>query len=388
MLKSIEMSNFRSFKHIQMDDLPRICLLSGKNSVGKSTILEAIFFFYCSHMNTMLMQAQITRARPLLPDNFLPSLFHAYDVDHEAVLQFTDESSVYTNHYMFSKGESLHQLPSNSQIPKMIIQGPPSINNIPQMAIPNMNELIPVSSLIIKKQYQPTSLTGDENNDKTSQLFNYEGFPISTLVGDNSQPSKHAFFLTASENRSADASPLSPESLFSMLQDQRREQEAIDTIKKIVPSILSIRVSVKNNQPMLMCYVDGSSQDIPLSHMGDGVVRSFSMILQTLTTKSDILLIDEIENGVHYSVLHVLWDAIFANSEINKCQIFATTHSYECIKAAIKSYQNFADSNLYPSERNLFAFYRLENRGNDNVTAVRYGSGELAEVIDSDWEVR
>ena len=47
--------------------------------------------------------------------------------------------------------------------------------------------------------------------------------------------------------------------------------------------------------------------------------------------KGGVLLIDEIENGLHHSALQVLWKALLLISEQHDVQVFATTHSWECI---------------------------------------------------------
>ncbi len=376
MLKSIELSNFRTFKHLEMSDLPRVCLISGKNSVGKSTVLESILFFYCSHMDTMLNLAQITRSRPLTPHDFLPALFHDYNVGMEAILKFTDETSSHTNTYTCAEEELLPRLP------KMTTQNIfNSISEAFRVAAPNMSELTPTSALIINKENVAINQETAPIEKKTTAI-NYGNFSRSMLAGDVTPPDRNVSFLLAHE--SSAALPLMSESLFAKLQDAGREMEAIAAIKKIVPMILNIRLSVKDTQPILMCKVDGQPHDIPLNHMGDGVVRAFKMFLYTLIAQADIILIDEVENGIHYSVLNVVWETVFANVKASGCQIFLTTHSYECIEAAVAAYNELH----VPAEENLFAFYRLEDRKNDNITAVRYTPEDLVEVIDSNWEIR
>lgn len=57
-----------------------------------------------------------------------------------------------------------------------------------------------------------------------------------------------------------------------------------------------------------MLYVDiGINKKIPMSFMGDGISRLTSILLAILTTKNGIVFIDEIENGIHYSVQNKIW---------------------------------------------------------------------------------
>ncbi len=54
-------------------------------------------------------------------------------------------------------------------------------------------------------------------------------------------------------------------------------------------------------------------------------------------TKAKILLIDEIENGLHHSVIEAVWRGIGALSRNHDIQVFVTTHSEECVNAASTS---------------------------------------------------
>jgi len=65
--------------------------------------------------------------------------------------------------------------------------------------------------------------------------------------------------------------------------------------------------------------------------------------------------------------------------ELN-AQVFATTHSIECVKA----FNNSADTTLFESEAKLF---RIERKG-ENFRAVEYSKEILAESLESNWEVR
>ena len=56
------------------------------------------------------------------------------------------------------------------------------------------------------------------------------------------------------------------------------------------------------------------------------------IILSLINAKQGIILIDEIENGIHYSIHSKLWELIFTLSEELQVQIFATTHSWDCIE--------------------------------------------------------
>ena len=72
------------------------------------------------------------------------------------------------------------------------------------------------------------------------------------------------------------------------------------------------------------------------------VGKEISEILEELVTTCDhdknkiesaIIFIDELDNGVHYSSLDQLWEIILNLSKELNVQVFATTHSRECIES-------------------------------------------------------
>ena len=78
----------------------------------------------------------------------------------------------------------------------------------------------------------------------------------------------------------------------------------------------------------------GLPELVPLSMMGEGMTRVTRILLGISDVAGGIILIDEIENGIHYSVLHKVWSAIADAAERAQVQVFATTHSFECMAAA------------------------------------------------------
>ena len=98
--------------------------------------------------------------------------------------------------------------------------------------------------------------------------------------------------------------------------------------------------------------------------MGDGINRILTIILAMLNCKGGVLLLDEFETGLHYSVQGELWKVIFMLADELDIQVFATSHSTDCIKS-------FADSN----EQGVGMLFRLEER-KGMVSVVSYGDSE------------
>jgi AAA15 family ATPase/GTPase len=70
-----------------------------------------------------------------------------------------------------------------------------------------------------------------------------------------------------------------------------------------------------------------------LYSLGDGMLRALGISLALVNAKDGILLIDEFENGLYYTVQPDLWQFIFRIARRLHVQVFATTHSWDCIEA-------------------------------------------------------
>jgi predicted ATPase len=75
----------------------------------------------------------------------------------------------------------------------------------------------------------------------------------------------------------------------------------------------------------------GWEQPVPIGSMGDGMWRMLSMAIAISQCKGGVLLIDEIDTGLHYAVMSQMWSLIYNTARELDVQIFATTHSYDCV---------------------------------------------------------
>jgi AAA15 family ATPase/GTPase len=71
---------------------------------------------------------------------------------------------------------------------------------------------------------------------------------------------------------------------------------------------------------------------LSLASLGDGIQRLFEIAVAAASSKG-IILFDEFENGLHWSVQPLAWKLLLELSKDLGVQIFATTHSWDCVKA-------------------------------------------------------
>jgi hypothetical protein len=119
---------------------------------------------------------------------------------------------------------------------------------------------------------------------------------------------------------------------------------------------------------------------LPLQSMGDGMNRILTIILALVNAADGYLLIDEFENGLHHTVQEDLWKMIFKLAKELNVQVFATTHSDDCIHA----FESVLNSEGNQSEGQYF---RLERFG-DIIKPIFYSANELEIAAEQNIETR
>jgi predicted ATPase len=154
-----------------------------------------------------------------------------------------------------------------------------------------------------------------------------------------------------------------------------------EAFRRFLPEAKRIHVlfSAGSFSPVIAIELEGRSRPVPLSEMGDGTRRVLSIVLAMVQASGGVVLIDEVENGLHYSVQQEVWRAIFHLAEQLAVQVFATTHSWDAIQAF-----SLAASEALGVEGRM---HRLENRDGD-IRQVEFDEEDLAIVTRQRIEVR
>jgi len=186
--------------------------------------------------------------------------------------------------------------------------------------------------------------------------------------------------------------PLPKASVFSTVQRTRRKMQLTTIVsccvgrkarwrrllKKVEPRLQAIESLQTGKEPLLFADV-GLSEMIPVTQWARVFSRLLHIYSELVAAESKVLLIDEIENGLHYSVLPTIWKGLFNAAEEVDVQIFATTHSWECVLAADVAAREEKEYDL-----NLI---RLDRVG-DNVKATAIGIDALESAKELHWEMR
>ena len=125
--------------------------------------------------------------------------------------------------------------------------------------------------------------------------------------------------------------------------------------------------------------LQGGAQPVPLKSLGDGAVRLFGIALALANSRNGFLLIDEAENGIHYSIQRDFWRMLLHGAREGNVQVLATTHSWDCIKGFAQAAAECAEAEG--------VHVRLERNG-AGLRAVEYSQAELAAAAEQGIEVR
>ncbi|NOT55073.1 MAG: AAA family ATPase [Deltaproteobacteria bacterium] len=114
------------------------------------------------------------------------------------------------------------------------------------------------------------------------------------------------------------------------------ETDVVDALRIIDPAIVAVSMvggEGPNRRRTAIVRATGLPRPVPLRSFGDGLNRLFGIALSLVNAKDGLLLIDEFENGMHYTVQVDVWRAIFRLARQLNIQVFATSHSWDSVKA-------------------------------------------------------
>jgi len=163
------------------------------------------------------------------------------------------------------------------------------------------------------------------------------------------------------------------------------DKEVLNALRIVAPGVEGLTLvddtssSERIRERIPIVKIAGIDERLPLGHLGDGMLRVLSIALALVNPKDGMLLIDEIENGLHYSVLPDIWRLIFTIAHQYNIQIFATTHSWDCIQAFQKASQE--------DTHEEGVLIRLENK-NGEIGATLFDERRLDIATSEEIEVR
>ena len=375
MLNSLDIRNYRNLKELKINSLGRVNLVTGKNNTGKSTLLEAIAIYATGGDLRLIYQLLEERGETFRQRNIntnstetnvkiLSSLFNNWDI-------------------AFDVSDAI------------------SIGSIENTLFGEELSLVDCVSLRFVRYIDETQIDEQGNRARKRRFLNndfelfdnYEiGLEVESKGGSYILPlvdEKPYRFGVREFNKNNNVQLVRTRninkgingSLFDNIALTNKEQyviEALRIIEQLTERIAFIEESPRERSAVIKLL--NSQQVLPLQSMGDGINRVLTIILALVNSDNGYLLIDEFENGLHYSVQEKLWEIIFQLSKRLNIQVFVTTHSNDCIKG----FENVLNKQDDLSAGKLI---RLDNK-NGVIKQIEFDANELKIANSQNIEIR
>lgn len=348
MYHSFSIKNFRCFDDLTIEGLGRINLIGGKNNIGKTALLEALWVHSGPTEPGRVFRLDSSRGLTD-PDRAIRNLFCGFDSN------LTIELCAHG-----SWGEEPRRLTvhaeENPRI-QLAIGGPG--NDRLDIPAPNSQERIVLN-------YRDES--GEKAVAKGWLVKDTDQVRGLTVSYEREGAASVSRLLTGTflPGRSPGVSQQDVER-YSRLEIDGQQDKALQILQVVEPALQRLTVLAAGQEPRLYADV-GTKPLIPIELMGEGMSRILSLALAIASSPGGMLLVDEIENGLHYTVMEKVWQAIAAFARSYDVQIFAATHSHHCIQSACRAFEG--------DEEALLQLYSLGVR-KGKISAARYDRERL-----------
>lgn len=157
-----------------------------------------------------------------------------------------------------------------------------------------------------------------------------------------------------------------------------------DTVIEVVKQAESRIMDIDVRSDGVRVRLKGHPAPVSMGRLGDGIMQTLKIAIGLVSAKNTskkLLLIDEIESGLHHSVQQLLWEKIFHYAILWDVQVFATTHSQDAVRT-------FTEIAGRPENAGQGCYFRLERDEKDQINAVVYDMEQLTTSLEYDLETR
>ena len=315
-IREIEIKNYKLFKDFKAEGFGRVNLIGGKNNVGKTAFMEACWINSYSK--------SIEALTFVLYSIFITRNYIEY-VDGD----MPKEKEVLEKYNNITINSNYNKIKFNVKKTNGIKEYEVNINHIHNIV--NINKF---------------------SFDMDDSISNIEFIDNVGFTSDNLKD------------------------VFEAVQKHDKENTLYKYINEFDKNILNFKI-IGGDKPQ--CKVtDGEYRDI--NEFGDGLKHWISIICSLYACKDGYLFIDEIDNGLHYTMHDKLWEIILKISKEQNVQVFATTHSKECIESFARVAKRLEDDEI--------GFIELGRNKEDKIRAIVMDSQRFFRELEVNNEVR
>jgi len=313
MIRSCKINKFRCFNSTKATGFAMINLFGGKNNAGKSALLEALLLMgepsNKSIAKLLVFRGVGKKFIKEMPHKAWENFFHRQEKENEVSFDFASDDK--TDNRVVLKCDE------DTDVFITMVTDDKEDDDGEIVAFANTLKNTDSSSLHITVHTQEKELQTNVFISGPNGLAR-KGIPHTFI---------HTHFVPAN-------SKLSGEHLATEFDKAKLEKHSESLLKafQIIDATIEAVDTFKIGDAAL--YLKQKDENyMPLSMFGDAMNRIADFVLRIVNNRNSILLIDEIENGIHYENQEEIWATLFELCEKYNVQLFATSHSYEMIEA-------------------------------------------------------
>lgn len=341
----IEIRDFRGFDYLKLDGLNRMNVFVGANNVGKTSMLEAIFLLSGMSNPQILNRVTLTRTAKAQANNLDATryLFHNVNTRKGPLLKGKsgDDERELTFSPVFSNDEN------------------------------DLDAISSVNQTQIKQINFKFSLKNRNGICSNSWILQNDG-AVQNIQEKHYDEILKCLFLTADKN------DYNASLNFSTLVKRGKKQEVTDVLKNFDSRIEAVEALPDG----LYLKQYGLEELLPISMAGDGIRRMINIMSSIMNEDHNMVLIDEIDNGLHFSGHKLMWYAILKFMQTHRVQVFVTTHNLDCLLGLNRALQENAEFH------DMVNVYNIAKTRDAGFQTYRYGYADLNEAISNEIEIR
>lgn len=372
MFHSLTIRGYRGFSHLDVGNLGCVNLLVGKNNSGKTSVLEALYLLAANGDPASLWRvltrrgeqsAQNPRTGRDEPEVDVSHLFHGHELRVGATIDLSTQNSSPDCKLEFAVREYTPDDKPNE----------PAGQRRPEPPTPRM----------------VIAVNGNPRPSVRAIALTHRGGMSSDILDVARRPPRRAQNDTARPAQYITTESLGADDLAQMWNDislTASEEKVLEALRFIEPDVERIAPIVPSgyyygylSRGGFRVKLRASSIPIPIGSLGDGIWRMLAMAMALIRAKDGVILIDEIDTGLHYTVMADMWKLIFATARESNVQVFATTHSYDCIHSLATICSESIDTNSRVTIQRIEASKKK---------TVPYSEAEIKEAAKMRIEVR
>ena len=372
MLHKLELEKYRSFDEYELTNLARVNLLVGRNDCGKTSILEAVQLLTSQSDPEVLIECAERRgegpgagtekagrsggeeaSRPAVSGASMTRFFFGNQPAPKDTFRISGDGE-----REITVGIELHE---ESKTGNDELDGP-AFDLVIRSSSANQTVRIAMTESGCMLNHRQARFRGPWEN-RNAPRPRVQFLTLESLVGE--------------ELRQAWDTALK----------EGREHEAIEALKVLDQDMNSIAVLTSPTSRggsgragvLLGSGNGGLRERVPLGTHGDGMHRLLALSLALVQAGNGVLLIDGIDTGLHWTALENVWRLVIETAKQRSMQVFATTHSHDCIRAL---------SWLVESTPELGEEIGVQKIGRKGRKAVHLDRDEIRVAIEQNIEIR